>query len=601
MKVALFTQCSAIIPFSRSQIAVLKKKKMENQQEQGRSDVRDEIILPRNERIQMQQIRELEMEQLEVEEVDSARESSSSEDSNLDGRGDGGAGRHGGFTFDTSLASLHTYLGEVDDIQCRRAFLDGGVLLDLPMFYLEGIVLFPEATLPLRVIQPRFKAAVERAMQQEEAPYTIGVIHVRSLPQDEGLRFALVGTTAEIRQYRRLEDGSMNVVTRGQQRFRLRRCWTDENGAPCAQVQIIQEDTPLHIPKDAFGSLASAPSFQSGKVPWSKPVNSYDCRRDDVESDGDELDDEMSDSTVEEEPLVRRLQRQVQPTNMRAHGHTGIRDEELSSSDEENVFGLQRQRRPNRRNPRHSPQHSLSHAISDSNHNENRNDENSTLQLERKQSSKDGGWGCAGKAWTADESKWRYRPQCAAWPHWVYRMYDAYSLARRAADMWRQMVELPSMDDLVKKPDVLSFYIASKIPVPDSTRQELLEIDGVAYRLQKEIQILECIDRVRCKICSTVISRRRNMLVMSTDGPIGAYVNAHGFVHEILTLYNTRGLALKGHAETELSWFPGYAWTIAHCSVCDSHMGWLFTAVKEGLEPKSFWGVRRSQLADTAQ
>uniref|UniRef100_A0A0C9RGI6 Protein cereblon n=1 Tax=Wollemia nobilis TaxID=56998 RepID=A0A0C9RGI6_9CONI len=568
---------------------------MENQEE-NQTNNRSIVTLPTNERLQMQQIRELEMEQLEVEEVDSAHDSSSSEDSSLDGRGDGGAGRYGGFTFDTSLAPLHTYLGEVDDIHHRRAFLDEGALLDLPMFYLEGIVLFPEATLPLRVIQPRFKAAVERAMQQEDAPNTLGVIHVRSLPLDEGLRFALVGTTAEIRQYRRLEDGSINVVTRGQQRFRLRRCWTDVNGAPCAQVQIIQEDAPLHIPKNAFGSLASVPSFQSGKVPRSKPSNSVCRRRQDIESEEDELDDELLDSTYEEEPLVRGVQRQ--PTDMDENAHPGIRDDELSSSDEENVSGWWRQRRPNRRHSRRSPRE-LNHDISNAKDNESRSGENSSVQLERKDSSNDGVWGGAGKAWAADESKWKYRAQISAWPHWVYRMYDAYSLARRAADMWRQMVETPSINDLVKKPDLLSFYLASKIPVPDSTRQELLEIDGVVYRLQREIQLLESIDRVRCKLCRTVVARRRDMLVMSTDGPIGAYVNAHGFVHEILTLYNTRGLALEGRAVTEHSWFPGYAWTIANCSACDSHMGWLFTAVNEKLEPKSFWGVRRSQLADS--
>jgi hypothetical protein len=27
------------------------------------------------------------------------------------GHGDGGGGAHGGFTFDTNLASMHTYLG----------------------------------------------------------------------------------------------------------------------------------------------------------------------------------------------------------------------------------------------------------------------------------------------------------------------------------------------------------------------------------------------------------------------------------------------------------------------------------------------------------
>lgn len=43
----------------------------------------------------------------------------------------------------------------------------------------SGVVLFPGATLPLRVIQPNFVAAVERALNQVDAPYTIGVVGER--------------------------------------------------------------------------------------------------------------------------------------------------------------------------------------------------------------------------------------------------------------------------------------------------------------------------------------------------------------------------------------------------------------------------------------
>jgi cereblon len=46
---------------------------------------------------------------------------------------------------------------------------------------------------------------------------------------------------------------------------------------------------------------------------------------------------------------------------------------------------------------------------------------------------REGGWGGACKAWVADESKWSLRAQRTAWPHWVYRQFDAYELARRAA------------------------------------------------------------------------------------------------------------------------------------------------------------------------
>ncbi|KAJ6354479.1 hypothetical protein OIU77_005148 [Salix suchowensis] len=176
-------------------------------------------------------------------------------------------------------------------------------------------------------------------------------------------------------------------------------------------------------------------------------------------------------------------------------------------------------------------------------------------------------------------------------------MHDSYCLAERATDMWKQIVGVPSMDGLVRKPDLLSFYIASKIPVSEEIRQELLEIDGISYRLRREIDLLETVDLVQCKTCKIVIARRSDMLVMSSEGPLGAYVNPHGYVHEIMTLQKANGLALIGRATAEYSWFPGYAWTVAECVSCETQMGWLFTATKKKLKPQSFWGIRSSQVA----
>lgn len=47
------------------------------------------------------------------------------------------------------------------------------------------------------------------------------------------------------------------------------------------------------------------------------------------------------------------------------------------------------------------------------------------------------------------------------------------------------------------------------------------------------------------------------MLVMSADGPISAFVNAHGYVHETLTLQRASRLVLAGQPQTANSWFPG--------------------------------------------
>ncbi|WMV56911.1 hypothetical protein MTR67_050296 [Solanum verrucosum] len=152
----------------------------------------DDRILER-ERYQMEQIRELESEELQVEEVD---EESSDDETNY--RSSGGASASGEFTYNTSLAALHSYLGDVEDTHNRLAFLDGGAVLNVPLFYLEGVVLFPEATLPLRVIQPNFIASIERALRQVDAPYTIGVIRVYKDPNNGRMKLATTGTTAEV-------------------------------------------------------------------------------------------------------------------------------------------------------------------------------------------------------------------------------------------------------------------------------------------------------------------------------------------------------------------------------------------------------------------
>lgn len=51
-----------------------------------------------------------------------------------------------------------------------------GMRYDLSFGKLPGVVLFPEATLPLRIVDPKFIAAVEKALNQVDAPCTIGVV-----------------------------------------------------------------------------------------------------------------------------------------------------------------------------------------------------------------------------------------------------------------------------------------------------------------------------------------------------------------------------------------------------------------------------------------
>ena len=44
---------------------------------------------------------------------------------------------------------------------------------------------------------------------------------------------------------------------------------------------------------------------------------------------------------------------------------------------------------------------------------------------------------------------------------------------------------------------------------------------------------------------------------MSQKGPVAAYVNPGGYVHETITFYKAKGLRLRGSPSSENSWFPG--------------------------------------------
>ncbi|CAN1784895.1 Protein cereblon [Linum perenne] len=534
----------------------------------------DNDVILEIERQQMEQIRQLDFEELQVEEV--------GDDDSSDGGADPGYSvtvSSEAFTFNPGLASLHSYLGEVEDTHNRFSFLNGGAILTLPLFYLEGVVLFPEATLPLRVVQRSFTIAIERALTQEDAAYTIGVVRAHRSSDSRRLKLASIGTTAEIRQYRRLEDGTFNVVTRGKQRFCLKRLSLDVDGVPCAEIQIIEEDSPLRAPKEVLGKLTPLSKLHSGRASYLPATRRGGGSDSDASSEGSFESD------------LSLAERRMHVTAVGSyHDHDMIDDESASSDDDELVFDPEIRRRISQVTDLDSTMSVYS--------DEGKRIKKSLIEHQAAASSS--------KQFDKEAQKVNFkpnlshlrRPSAAFWPYRVYQMYDSYELAQRAADMWKKIVGSPSMDGMVKKPDLLSFYIASKIPVSEPTRQELLEIDGVSYRLRREIELLERFNLVRCKICKNIIARRSDMLVMSSDGPLGAYVNPHGCVHEIVTLFKANGLALMGRPVTEYSWFPGYAWTIANCVMCETHMGWRFTATKKKLKPRSFWGIRSAHVAD---
>jgi len=60
-----------------------------------------------------------------------------------------------------------------------------------------------------------------------------------------------------------------------------------------------------------------------------------------------------------------------------------------------------------------------------------------------------------------------------------------------------------------------------------------------------------------CVDCQSVVTHKCHMFSMSVDGPLAAYVNPGGYVHDTLTVMEVKGLTKQGHSSTKHSWFPG--------------------------------------------
>ena len=90
--------------------------------------------------------------------------------------------------------------------------------MELPLFPLNS-VLFPGATLPLHIFEERYKLMIGRCLQSG-SPF--GVLLIRSGNEvGEATEPFEVGTTARIVRVQHLDEGRMNLVCLGEQRFRL--------------------------------------------------------------------------------------------------------------------------------------------------------------------------------------------------------------------------------------------------------------------------------------------------------------------------------------------------------------------------------------------
>ena len=70
-----------------------------------------------------------------------------------------------------------------------------------------------------------------------------------------------------------------------------------------------------------------------------------------------------------------------------------------------------------------------------------------------------------------------------------------------------------------------------------------------------------------------------------------SFVNPAGVLCNFTTFGDCENVMVHETLYREHSWFLGYGWRFVLCANCFQHLGWKYDAVREGVRPRSFFGI----------
>ena len=99
---------------------------------------------------------------------------------------------------------------------------------------------------------------------------------------------------------------------------------------------------------------------------------------------------------------------------------------------------------------------------------------------------------------------------------------------------------------------------------------ELAEEEAPEQEPEEEEYIL-------CRQCRQAITRPVERITVEGSHQ-HTFANPHGIVFEIGCFKTAQGCGYAGPPSTEFTWFSGYAWRVSFCTLCMTHLGWIFIA-----------------------
>ena len=124
--------------------------------------------------------------------------------------------------------------------------------MEIPLFPLPNLVLFPNIVVPLHIFEERYKLMINGCVDRDEA---FGLVLLRS-GSDEETEDTIhrVGVTARVAEVERLDDGRMNILCQGETRFRIYR-FTQQKPFWKASVDFFEDDE-RHATESLYDQVA---------------------------------------------------------------------------------------------------------------------------------------------------------------------------------------------------------------------------------------------------------------------------------------------------------------------------------------------------------
>jgi len=124
--------------------------------------------------------------------------------------------------------------------------------MEIPLFPLPNLVLFPNIIVPLHIFEERYKLMINECIDREQA---FGLVLLRGGAEQESEEtIHRVGVSARIVEVERLDEGRLNILCEGESRFRVYR-FTQQTPFWKGLVQFF-EDSEQHLTESIYEQVA---------------------------------------------------------------------------------------------------------------------------------------------------------------------------------------------------------------------------------------------------------------------------------------------------------------------------------------------------------